>query len=106
MWTRWPSAGLDIGWLRGSLCTSHFPSEDSVLDESESHASREALELPIQQVTLFIPIIFANDKCRDRLVTKYAEANGQNVEMVLDGVLEARLAEVRDAIEHAANKLA
>jgi hypothetical protein len=40
-------ASLDIGWLRGSLCTSHFPSEDSFLDESESHASREALELPI-----------------------------------------------------------
>jgi hypothetical protein len=43
------------------------------------------------------------DTLAARLVTKYAEADGQNVEKALDGVLEARLAEVRDAIEHAAN---
>jgi hypothetical protein len=42
----------------------------------------------------------------DLLVTKYAEADGQNVDTALDSVLEARLAEVRDAIKHAANKLA
>jgi hypothetical protein len=46
------------------------------------------------------------DSLADRLVTKYAEADGQNVETALDSVLEARLAEVRDAIEHASNKLA
>jgi hypothetical protein len=46
------------------------------------------------------------DSLADRLVTKYAEADGKNVETALDGVLEARLAEVRNAIEHAANKLA
>ena len=46
------------------------------------------------------------DSLADRLVTKYAEADGQNVDTALDSVLEARLAEVRDAIKHAANKLA
>lgn len=46
------------------------------------------------------------DSLADRLVTKYAEADGQNVDTALDSVLEARLAEVRDAIEHASNKLA
>ena len=46
------------------------------------------------------------DSLADRLVTKYAEADGQNVDTALDSVLEARLAEVRDAIKHASNKLA
>jgi hypothetical protein len=40
-----------------------------------------------------------------RLVTKYGEATEQTVNADLDSVLQARLAEVRDAIEHAANKL-
>lgn len=39
------------------------------------------------------------------LVTTYGEADGKNVDVALDRVLAARLAEVRDAIEHAANKL-
>ena len=45
------------------------------------------------------------DSLADRLVTKYGEAEGQDVEAALNGVLEARLAEVGDAIKHAANKL-
>jgi hypothetical protein len=40
-----------------------------------------------------------------KLVTKYGEADGKNVENALDSVLEARLTEVRHGIEHAANKL-
>lgn len=40
-----------------------------------------------------------------RLVTKYSEADGQEVEIALDKVLAARLEEVRNAIRHAANKL-
>jgi hypothetical protein len=41
----------------------------------------------------------------ERLVTAYAVADGQDTTTALDGVLNARLAEVRYALEHAANKL-
>jgi hypothetical protein len=46
------------------------------------------------------------DGLADRLVTKYAGTDGQNVETALDSIWEARLAEVRDALKHAWNKLA
>ena len=40
-----------------------------------------------------------------RLVTKYGESDGKDLEGALDSVLATRLAEVRDGIKHAANKL-
>jgi hypothetical protein len=40
-----------------------------------------------------------------RLVTRYSEEDGANLDAALDSVLEDRLTEVRDAIKHAANKL-
>jgi hypothetical protein len=41
----------------------------------------------------------------DRLVTKYGEADGNQVESALDSILAARLEEVRNAISDAAHKL-